>query len=416
VSGGTRFVPGLKRVLPPVRLVWIGLLGLAIYGAWFLNGLGWASLVILPIAAVCTDLLFQRFRFPTVRPPDAAIATGLFLTLLLPPTVPVLAGALVSVVAISARHLLRFRSRPLFNPAALGVVIGTLLLGLAPAWWIAVSPAEEIAVVALGVLLILRSPHTWRLPVVFLGAYAVISIVPRLLFGEASTLSILVLGALDPVVVFFGLFMVTEPKTAPKNPHLHPLFAAIVALLVALLDPFLPTLGILLALMAGNVILFLFEGSKPVEQVAPQVPRALRRAAKRKGRRAPSVVRWPVSQRIAAGLVVVLLLAIGSSALGPTAGGGGSAPLLSTPIGSAPSPPPTTAGCTRDNPSIPSNIASALHQRLGPSVLLSYDSSTGVVVFYDTVNHVTVTETDLYEDFGYAEFNGDDFAVSGCSA
>jgi hypothetical protein len=52
---------------------------------------------------------------------------------------------------------------------------------------------------------------------------------------------------------------------------------------------------------------------------------------------------------------------------------------------------------------------------LGPSVILSYDSSTGVVVFYDPVNHVTVTESDLYEDYGFAEFNGDDYAVSGCA-
>jgi hypothetical protein len=64
---------------------------------------------------------------------------------------------------------------------------------------------------------------------------------------------------------------------------------------------------------------------------------------------------------------------------------------------------------------IPASTAKSLHQRLGPSVLLSYDGSTGVVKFYDPVNHVTVTETDLYEDYGFAEFNGDDYAVSGCS-
>jgi len=29
---------------------------------------------------------------------------------------------------------------------------------------------------------------------------------------------------------------------------------------------------------------------------------------------------------------------------------------------------------------------------------------------------VTVTESDLYEDYGFAEFNGDDSAVNGCSA
>jgi hypothetical protein len=48
-------------------------------------------------------------------------------------------------------------------------------------------------------------------------------------------------------------------------------------------------------------------------------------------------------------------------------------------------------------------------------VILSYNSGTGVTVFYDPVNQVTVTETDLYEDYGFAEFNGDDYAVSGCS-
>ena len=57
-----------------------------------------------------------------------------------------------------------------------------------------------------------------------------------------------------------------------------------------------------------------------------------------------------------------------------------------------------------------------LHKLLGPSVILSYDSSTGVVVFYDPVNYVTVTESDLYEDYGFADFNGDDYAVSGCAA
>ncbi|HYA70113.1 MAG TPA: hypothetical protein VEH28_01920, partial [Thermoplasmata archaeon] len=56
-----------------------------------------------------------------------------------------------------------------------------------------------------------------------------------------------------------------------------------------------------------------------------------------------------------------------------------------------------------------------LHKLLGPSVILSYDASTGVVVFYDPVNQVTVTESDLYEDYGFAEFNGDDYAVSGCA-
>ena len=48
-------------------------------------------------------------------------------------------------------------------------------------------------------------------------------------------------------------------------------------------------------------------------------------------------------------------------------------------------------------------------------MLLAADPSTGTVVFYDPVNKATVTETDMYEDFGYAEFNGDDYVAMGCS-
>ena len=75
-----------------------------------------------------------------------------------------------------------------------------------------------------------------------------------------------------------------------------------------------------------------------------------------------------------------------------------------------------TGGCTHDNASIPASSLANLHQMLGPSVILSYHPSQGLVVFYDPANQVTVTETDLYEDYGFAEFNGDDYAVAGCSA
>ena len=403
----------LLRALPAVRLVWLVLLGLALYGVATLNGLGLSSLVAFPVLGVALDLVFQRVRFPSVRFPDAAIATSLFLVLLLPPTVPVAAGVLVVLAAISLRHILRLAGHPWLNPAALGVLLGALLFGLAPAWWMAVTPLEELAVVVGGVLVALRTRNGWRLPAYFLGSFALLSLLPHFLLGEASSPVLLLLGAVDPALVFFGLFMVPEPRTAPRDPHLQPLYATVVALGSVLLSAVLPTLGVIVALLLGNTLtLFLARRTgAPLESRATE--RAYLPPPRRERVRGRAPRRWPVSQRVAAGLFVLLLLAVGTSALGTSNGGLGASPLVSNPTGGGGS---SYTNCQVDNPAISPSVVSSLHQRLGPSVILSYDSSTGTVVFYDPVHQITVTEVDLYEDFGYAEFNGDDYAVSGCSA
>lgn len=398
------------------------------------GGEGIGSLVVLPISAAVADLLFQKVRFGRLRIPDAAIATGLFLALLLPPTVNLLEAGAVTIAAVGIRHALRLKGRPWVNPAASGLLLGALLFGMAPAWWVAVSPAAEILVAVLGIMLSLRQSSRWRLPVVFFIVYAGFSALEHFLVGGVVSPRLLALATIDPVVLFFGLFMVTEPRTAPSAPDFQPVFATVVAIASAFLPLALPSLGVLIALFIGNLLAFAHRGaSVTAAQAAPEPTTKKGKARRRRAAISREPIRWPVAYR--AGSLVAIMMLLGVVALA-TAGQNSGTP--SAIIATIPGTPPATgtggsggtgtsggsggggggttySNCNSDNPSIPQSTLQALHKALGPSVILSYDSNTGVVVFYDPVNHVTVTETDLYEDFGYAEFNGDDYAVSGCS-
>ena len=400
----------LRVALPPSRLVWVSLAIIGGYGVRFLGGLGLATLLLVPMVAVATDLAFSLVRFERLRVPDAAVATGLFVAVLLPPTTPLILSATAALIAVAVRHILRWRGHPVFNPAAVGVLLAAAVFGIAPAWWAGVGTYGEYLTVGLGLVLIARGASRWRLPATFLLAYGALAAVQHLAFGATTDPRILLLQALDPTVLFFALFMVPEPRSAPTAAPAQVVYAGTVGLVAAFTPIAFPTIGLLLALIAGNVLGVLLRRSSPASALQDRPrPTARPRGSAKPAARSPAVARWSVARRTGAGILAVVILA----GVATTVPAGQHAILLSTGPPSAGGP---LTGCSADNPSIPASTLSQLHHMLGPSVVRSYDASTGVVVFYDPVNHVTVTETDLYEDYGFAEFNGDDYAVSGCSS
>jgi Na+-translocating ferredoxin:NAD+ oxidoreductase RnfD subunit len=410
---GKRVVLGtLRRFLPPARLLWIALVVLGAYGVMVLHGLGVLPLILLPLVAVGTDLAFQSVRFPKLRTPDAALVTGLLVALVLPPVVPLVLAGAVTFAGIGIRHALRFRGHPFLNPAVSAVVLGALAFGLAPAWWVSVGPYGEVLMIGLGLLLMIRSPGSWRIALGFFTAYGLGVGMVHLLLNAPLNSSVLFLEVADPAMIFFGLYMVTEPRTSPSDPAFQALYGAGAGLGAATLSVVMPSIGSLVGLLLVNLAAAGFRVASTLRDPRParQAKRAPRRASLSAGR--PQ--RWPVAYRASA-VFFVLVVVIGAAAISSNAN--------PQPIGIT--APPGGAGggsgggggltdCSHDNPTIPASTLASLHQMLGPSVILSDNPNTGVVVFYDPVNHVTVTEYDLYEDYGYAEFNGDDYAVSGC--
>ncbi|MGI0128988.1 MAG: hypothetical protein ACREEC_02365, partial [Thermoplasmata archaeon] len=330
---------------------------------------------------------------------------------------------------------LRYRGRPILNPAASGLVAGAFLFGMAPAWWAGVGPWGNEVLVASGVGLMLRNLNSWRLATTFFVVYAPFSVAMKVIVGAALAPKLLVLGVLDPATLFFGFFLVAEPRTAPSDPLLHPLYAAMIAFGAVFLPLVMPGPGVLVALLVTNLGTGVYRVARDAQQ-----RRSVRTAAVGSDRRArtgrrrqvalepsrsPAWPVWSIGRRVVTGILLLTVVGVVAAVTyAPTAtpsvnagvpppfpGSGGGGP----PTGTGGTGSRVAASCATDSSAISSGTLHALYRALGPSVILSYDASTGATVFYDPVNSVTVTETDLYEDYGFAEFNGDDFAVSGCS-
>ncbi|HTT34932.1 MAG TPA: RnfABCDGE type electron transport complex subunit D [Thermoplasmata archaeon] len=401
----------LGRWLPPARLTWLAVLALGVQAVIGLGApVGVGPLLILPAVAVLADLLFQRLRFPSLRFPDAALATGAFLAVLLPPTVIVWEGAVIAGVAVGLRHALRFGGRPWFNPAALGLLLGAAAFGMAPAWGVAIGPEGELLLLTLAGLVIARSWRRWRVPASFWIAFAGLSVLYHALFGGATSVPVLLLSIADPSVVFFACFMVTEPRSAPSDRFAQPLFGVTVAAAAAFSPLLLPTVGLPMALLAGNLLAVGLRWGVRAGAEDRRSDHRPRERAPGAPRRSPVALRrWGPGPRAALGVLVLLALAIASAGAAEEGVSHGGIPVGLPGGGSG-----GLVSCANDTTAVSSSTLRMLHGMLGPSVVLSYDSNTGVVVFYDPVNQVTVTETDIYEDHGVAEFNGDDYVVPGC--
>ncbi len=269
-----------KRHLPPVRLVWIFLLVLVANAHGLENAAVAVPLLALPAVAVVSDLGLQAARFPKLRLPDAAIANGLFLAVILWPTSFSLELASVAGATVALRHLLRRAGHPCLNPAALGVTVAATVFALPQPWHVGVSVTDTLLVGVLGLLLWVRARHGWRLFTVYFATNVASAAAVALTLGGHAAVALAVEAAiLGPAPVFYGFFMVTEPRTAPSSRSAMVVFGALVGVsatvlpVVLALVPVVAPLGVLapyLALFVGNVYAGLGRSGRPSRAAAPK--------------------------------------------------------------------------------------------------------------------------------------------------
>lgn len=227
------------------------------------------SAVVLALACALTDLAAQSLLRMPRRLESSLITAAILLFVLRPTLEPIgLAGlVLAGVVASASKYLLAWRGRHIFNPAATGAAVLTIVSIWAPdlgssAWWVG-SPWMAAPVLVLGVLLLVR---TDKLPVVvtfWLVAMTVAFVRTTVQFQAAGfpvdVPAVLLQVAFSSPFLFLGAFMLSEPLTLPPRRAQQYVVAVVVGVLAGWpLAVGAITLGQERALLIGNLVAFLF--------------------------------------------------------------------------------------------------------------------------------------------------------------
>lgn len=174
------------------------------------NGLIAVGVSIIVDYLICTIMERKSSR-------DGTVITSLIISLILSFTTSWFVVAGTAVIAILSKHLLVYKKKPIFNPAAFGLFISIIIFKSGQSWWGAFGdlPVWTIIFLLIGGYLITERVNKFPQVFSFLGISFVLLLFMGLLnIGDAS-------DALRPpfinATLFFGFFMLTDPPTSPAK-------------------------------------------------------------------------------------------------------------------------------------------------------------------------------------------------------
>jgi len=166
---------------------------------------------------------------------ESVSISALIITLILTPAAPGNLGdvaflVLVSAWAMASKYMVAINKRHLFNPAAFGAALMGIGLHHTVSWWVG-DNAVLLPVIILGGALILTRLRYIEM----VAAYAVVVLGISIAYGNPSSLagighSFSMMG-IHSMFCFFGLVMLTEPRTVPVGRWRQIVYGAFVGLL-----------------------------------------------------------------------------------------------------------------------------------------------------------------------------------------
>ena len=238
----------------------------------------WPGLVAASVAAMAIDAPILRWREGEWVFPSGALLTGLIVAMILSVHVPWFVGAAASAIAIVSKYVVRTRSANVLNPAGIGLLAVFYIFKTEQDWWGALPDLHVSAIVFLIATGVFIADRVNKLPMVlaFLGVYYAL-FTGVAFFGNPAHVAEIFRPPDLNAALFFALFMVSDPPTAPTKPRDQIACGILIALVSFAVFEWLGAVTyLLIGLLAGNLL---------------EAGRRFRIAARRRVSQLPAVVR-----------------------------------------------------------------------------------------------------------------------------
>jgi Na+-translocating ferredoxin:NAD+ oxidoreductase RnfD subunit len=240
------------------------------------NGIRDAAVAVA--AGVLFDALVARVLKRHVTFSTGAVITGLIVADVLSGLTPLYVVVATTLMALASKHLLKRGRKPIFNPAAVGLLISLAVFSTAQSWWAGMPllPLWNLALLlAVGIFVAVRVGKYAQV-LTFLGTYFV------LLFGMAFLH--LGLASATPAdalrtpflnsALYLAFFMMTDPPTTPATIRGQIQFAMIAAVVSVIVFGLWGGLAYpLVGLLVANLwAVWLAAFRKPAAEAIPAAP------------------------------------------------------------------------------------------------------------------------------------------------
>ncbi|MDM5428106.1 RnfABCDGE type electron transport complex subunit D [Bacillus mycoides] len=219
-----------KPFMNPKRYVLVMLLLLMIVAQ--INAADHIGLVHAGIAVVTAIFIDTVLYMPKKRKfvfPEGAAITGLIVALVLSPMVSSYISALTAAIAIASKHLFTVKKKPVFNPAAFGLLVTAVLFSSGQNWWggLSMLPVWCIMFVCIAGFFVTKKVNKFPQIFSFLGVYFLILLIMGIV-GIEHVGDMLRFPYINSTL-FLAFLMLTDPPTSLGKYKDQIIFGVIVA-------------------------------------------------------------------------------------------------------------------------------------------------------------------------------------------